>query len=207
MGSNQAGNSRGAGHVTGLTFWLLPASVIVLCSLLALGGESAFLTFRYDRDAIADGAAWRLVSGHLVHLSWGHFFLNMAGLGLVWLLVGRALGTVQWLLGTAFLVLVIDVGFWWLDPNLSWYVGLSGVLHGLLVAGLIAGWHDNPLENTLVLLLVTGKLTYEQWIGPLPGSESTAGGSVVVNAHLYGALAGAAFATLLRIRVRATPAI
>ena len=108
---------------------------------------------------------------------------------------------------TVVLVVAIDAGFWWLNPSLDWYVGLSGVLHGLLVAGLVAGYRESPGENLLLLVLIAAKLGYEQWLGPLPGSESTAGGPVVVNAHLYGALAGAACAAALRIRVRATPAI
>lgn len=207
MGSNQAGKSRAAGHPARLVFWLLPIVLLVLSSVLAVMGEAAFLQFRYEREAIAAGAAWRLVSGHLVHLSWGHYLLNMAGLGLVWLLVGGALDLRRWLVVLVFLVVAIDAGFWWLNPQLDWYVGLSGVLHGLLVAGLLAGWRKSPVENLVLLLLIAAKLGYEQWLGPLPGSESTAGGPVVVNAHLYGALAGAACVAVLRIRVREAPAI
>jgi hypothetical protein len=51
-----------------------------------------------------------------------------------------------------------------------------------------------------------GKLAWEQFSGPLPGSEGTAGGPVIVDSHLFGALGGALTALTLRIRVRpATP--
>ena len=194
--------------MTGITFWLLPASLILLSSLLAIGGETAFLNFRYDRDAIANGAAWRLISGHFVHLSWGHFFLNMAGLGLVWLLVGRALGTGQWLLGTVILVIGIDVGFWWLDPNLGWYVGLSGLLHGVLVAGLYSGIRERDKESIVLLCFVLAKLAWEQFSGgPLPGSEATSGGTVIVNAHLYGTVGGVLAGALLMRRAKPPAAI
>ena len=46
-------------------------------------------------------------------------------------------------------------------------------------------------------LLVVGKLSWEQFDGALPGSESVAGGLVVVDAHLYGALAGALLGIVL----------
>ncbi len=34
------------------------------------------------------------------------------------------------------------------------------------------------------------KLVWEGVMGPMPGSESTAGGPVVVQAHLYGSVGG-----------------
>jgi membrane associated rhomboid family serine protease len=39
-------------------------------------------------------------------------------------------------------------------------------------------------------LLVCGKLLWEQAVGPLPGSAEVAGGKVIVDAHLYGAIGG-----------------
>ena len=97
-------------------------------------------------------------------------------------------------------VVVIDAGFWFLDRQLVWYVGLSGVLHGMLLAGLVAGWAERKTESLLLAALLLAKLIYEQFMGPLPGSESTAGGAVVVNAHLYGAAGGLFSGLLLRVR-------
>ena len=42
----------------------------------------------------------------------------------------------------------------------------------------------------VILALVMAKLLFEQLIGPLPGSETTSGGPVVIDAHLYGAVGG-----------------
>ena len=42
----------------------------------------------------------------------------------------------------------------------------------------------------MLAVFVAGKLLWEQTVGPLPGSESSAGGTVIVNAHLYGAVGG-----------------
>ena len=78
-----------------------------------------------------------------------------------------------------------------------WYVGLSGVLHGLLVAGAMQGFRTLPSESAIILALVTGKLAWEQLSGPLPGSESVSGGDVVVNAHLFGAIGGAIAGVML----------
>ena len=76
-----------------------------------------------------------------------------------------------------------------LEPQLEWYVGLSGVLHGALAAGAIGWWrHESkPLALALTAVLV-GKLAWEQWQGALPLSGDM---PVVVDAHLYGAIGGA----------------
>ncbi len=93
----------------------------------------------------------------------------------------------------------MDAGFWFVDSELRWYVGLSGLLHGLLLAGAIAGIRSLPVESIVIAAVVVAKLAYEQIVGPLPGSESVAGAAVVVNAHLYGAIGGAlAAAAIMR---------
>jgi rhomboid family GlyGly-CTERM serine protease len=106
------------------------------------------------------------------------------------MLVGARATLLAWSLVLLWTVLVIDLGFWIFDSNMLWYVGLSGVLHGLLVAGAIAGLASNRGESLAILVLIFTKVAFEQIVGPLPGSETTSGGPVVVNAHLYGAIAG-----------------
>jgi hypothetical protein len=85
-------------------------------------------------------------------------------------------------------VTCIDAGFVLFEPQLQWYVGLSGVLHGALAAGVVAWWrHETrPLALALTLVLV-GKLAWEQWHGALPLSGDM---PVIVDAHLYGAVGG-----------------
>ena len=207
MGLSQTAKRPVRGRQARARQWLIPLLIGGLGAVAALLGHDALPLLRYDRQGLQNGELWRLLSGHVVHLGWAHFALNATGLALVWLLVGNALGTGRWCIGIIGMVAAIDLGFWFLEPQLAWYVGLSGVLHGVLVAGLILDFDSARVENLIVLLLVAAKLAYEQWFGPLPGSESSAGGPVVVNAHLYGAIAGAALAAIYRIRVPADPAI
>jgi len=71
------------------------------------------------------------------------------------------------------------------------YVGLSGVLHGLLVALLIADYRMNKhFLNLMLLLAIVVKLVWEGATGPMPGSESMAGGNIIVQSHLYGFVGG-----------------
>ncbi len=187
--------------------WLLPVLVLLIAVLLALGGEMTRQWLRFDRVEIDAGELWRLVTGHFVHLGWSHLALNGAGLVLVWYLVGDAFDRLRWFLIGVFTVIIMDIGLWIFDPMLMWYVGLSGLLHGILAAGLMEKLRKPDREALILMLLLLAKLAWEQFSGPLPGSESTAGGTVVVDSHLFGALGGVVAAILLRIRVRHTASI
>jgi rhomboid family GlyGly-CTERM serine protease len=161
----------------------------------------------FDRELIGSGQLWRLVSAHFVHTGFPHLILNLVGLGIVWYLVGEALKPLEWLIVWIVSIAGVNLGLWLLEPQLDWYVGLSGVLHGLIAAGLIASIRTFGVDLWIVLIAVVGKLVYEQVFGPMPGSESTTGIPVIVNAHLYGAIAGAVCGAVLAIRVRATASI
>ena len=181
--------------------WLVPGLVLLLALALMLAGDSGREWLRFERAGIASGEAWRLLSGHFVHLGISHTILNLAGLVLVWLLVGRAYGCREWLWIIAGSIAAIDLGLWFGAPQLEWYVGLSGLLHGMLAAGILDGLADRSAEARILAVVVAGKLAYEQFAGPLPGSEATSGGAVIVDAHLYGVIGGAVVAAAL-IRVR-----
>jgi rhomboid family GlyGly-CTERM serine protease len=189
------------------THWQVPAVITIFAIIAAAFGTAGIEILKYDRLAIADGEYWRLLSGHFSHLGPEHLLLNIAGLVLVWLLVGRQYTTPQWTFVTVFSLVIITLGFWYVDPNLIWYVGLSGLLHGLLVAGAIHGIKSQTVESAIMLVAVASKLIYEQFVGPLPGSEATAGGAVITNAHLYGAIGGAMAAAILWRRVEPATSI
>ncbi len=170
----------------------VPLAIAAASIVAALFGSAGRLLLRWEREAIAGGEWWRLVTGHFAHLNLGHLALNLAGLALVWMLVGGRYRPLGWWLVIAVCLATMDAGFWFIDSHLSWYVGLSGLLHGLLLAGTVDRLREAPLESAVLGLLVAAKLAWEQYAGPLPGSEASTGGPVVVNAHLYGAVAGAA---------------
>ena len=189
------------GIVQGGVHWQIAGVLIAVCVVFALFGDAGQATFRYDRLQIENGEFWRLLTGHFVHLSTSHLVLNMAGLVLVWLLVGRYFSRTQWLVVFAITLAVTTASFWFIDVHLLWYVGMSGVLHGLLIAGAIRGLRELPTESAILLAVVGAKLMWEQFSGPLPGSESTTGGAVVVNAHLFGAIGGGIAAAVTGRRV------
>lgn len=173
-------------------FACLPALILlVVAAGLEIWGQAAREWLRYDREEIANGETWRLLSGHFVHLGWSHLVLNGTGLMLIAYLVASHFSHRQWLAICLATIVGMDLGFWYLQPQLNWYVGLSGLLHGLLAAGTVNGMRRREAEFWIIGVFLLGKLIYEQLLGPLPGSEASSGGNVVVAAHLYGALSGA----------------
>ena len=170
------------------TYWLILLMLCVFIELLQLNE-----LLRFDRDFIAQGNLWLLFSGNLVHLNWNHLMLNMAGLSLVAVFFSTYMSVRAWLLLSVWSALLVGVGLFYLNPQITWYVGMSGVLHGLFIVG---AWHESrrfAASGVALLVLIALKLAWEQWAGALPGSEAMAGGHVVVDAHLYGAIAGALF--------------
>jgi rhomboid family GlyGly-CTERM serine protease len=187
--------------------WLLPGVIVAVAALLAVTGDWGRDLLRYDRVAISEGELWRLLSGHIVHLGWSHFFLNGIGLLLIFYLVESRFTILQWLIIALVAIAAIDIGFWIWQPQLIWYVGLSGLLHGFLAAGAVDGIRTGQIDYRLIAAFLLVKLAYEQLLGPLPGSEGTTGGIVVVAAHLYGAIGGALIGSYLSFRKARAAAI
>jgi rhomboid family GlyGly-CTERM serine protease len=170
--------------------WLVGLLAAVLV-LLGLTGDTGRELLRYERLAVLHGEYWRLITGHFVHGSTQHLLLNAVGLGIVAALFPREYSLRGWLLILAGSLVIIDLGFVLLEPQLDWYVGLSGVLHGALAAGAIGWWKH---ESRLLAL------AWEQWQGALPLSGDM---PVVVDAHLYGAIGGALAGAWLALHNRA----
>ena len=190
------------GNKSPLDDWVIPGVIILMSVLIALAGDLGREWLRYDRVWILQGEAWRLATGHVAHLSWSHLALNSAGLLLVWFLIGTSYQLKSWVVIIISSLVTIDLLFWLLNPGLHWYVGMSGLLHGLLAAGIVARLRPLNAETIVLLVLLSAKIGWEQVAGPVPGSVSTSGGPVVVDAHLYGALGGVLGALLAQIRVR-----
>jgi rhomboid family GlyGly-CTERM serine protease len=185
------------GRLPGIWVLGLLAGISVL---LGLGGESTRLALRYERSAILMGQYWRLVTGHLVHGSVGHLLLNVVGVGLIAALLSRDYSFRQWLWILLLSLAAIDVGFVFFEPQLDWYLGLSGVLHGALAAGAVAWWcHESKILASSLTAVLIGKLAWEQWYGALPLSGDM---PVIVDAHLYGATGGLIAALILWVYSR-----
>jgi rhomboid family GlyGly-CTERM serine protease len=182
--------------------WWLPIAVALCILALETFGDTGREALSLYWPGVAEGQVWRLLAAHFVHLGPSHALLNIAGLILVWYLVGPGFGRGAWAFIAVASAFTIDLGLWSFEPELTWYVGLSGVLHGLLAAGLIRRLPTREFDVWALAVLLIVKIGYEQLAGPMPGSETTSGGPVVVGAHLYGAVGGVIAGIICRHRVR-----
>lgn len=162
-------------------------AVLALIVALSATGEWGRARLAYDRDALAGYQWWRLVSAHLVHLSWRHALLNCAGLAVLWALFAREFTPGRWLWIVTLAALAIDLGLWFLHPGVDWYVGASGVLHGAWAAGACAAYRRGDGMGAVIMLLLVIKLVYEQQSG---SSVFEGDLPLVPAAHLLGALGG-----------------
>ena len=179
------------------------ALICVLALLLApeLDGQAARDAMSYQRAALSDGQWWRILSAHFVHLDLEHAVLNGLGVVLMWALFARDYAPFAWLAIYLVASLAVSAGLWLFSPEVEWYVGASGALHGVMTAGTLAHLRRGDLDGWILAIFIVVKLGYEQFAGALPfaGSPDT-----VVDAHLYGAIGGVVLAPFLRLR-RQTP--
>jgi len=173
------------------------AAVAVLVIVLETGGEAVRLLLRFDRDGLKAGEYWRLVTGHLVHLGWGHALLNLAALGLIVTAFRPLIGWGRWGIAALAAMISIDVGLWLSSPPVGWYVGLSGVLHGMVVAAAVELLATSPRTGFVILAAVAAKLAWEALRGPLPFTVGLSGGDVIEEAHLWGAIGGGLAAVVI----------
>ena len=165
--------------------------VAVLLAFHGLGAD-ALPVLRYERSAVLSGEAWRLVTGHLVHADMVHLGWNVLGVLIVAFLVARDYSWRQWLVILGVSIATTDLGFLLLAPQLEWYVGFSGVLHGLMAAGLVAWLRTSRDAITWIVTgLFAAKLAWEHFAGPLPFTAASLELPVVHEAHTYGAIGGA----------------
>lgn len=181
-----------------LSTHLLPVLIAFVVILFGLFGSDITLWLRFERNGILSGEIWRLFTGHLAHLSWTHILTNLLGLALVWGLFGHHLPAKRWLHVIIFNALGISLLLLIVDSHILWYVGLSGVLHGMFLVGCLYDMRSGRWDSKLLLVLLIGKLLWEQLREPIGETASLIhqlvelfiGGAVIVDAHLFGAIMG-----------------
>ena len=199
---NAGGPARGLGSVLrslngdrGYGIALL--GVCATLALFELAGEPGRAALSYDRTAIASGEWWRLLSAHFVHLDATHAALNGLGVVLMWALFARDYSPGRWAAIYSCAMLAVSAGLWLFNPEVQWYVGASGALHGVMTAGTLAHLKRRDLDGWILAIFIVAKLGYEQFAGSMPFAGEA---RTIVDAHLYGAIGGLAPALVLKPR-------
>ncbi len=168
----------------------IPFIVLFACLIAALSSQWIDSSWAYDRNAVQGGELWRLLTANFLHTNWNHLALNMGGLFIIWHIYWD-IGNFKWQ-GLFILVPAVlgAVLLYWLSPESVHYVGLSGALHGTIVAFAIADLKLNRWLGIGVLAGVAIKLAMEQIYGSSEMVMDLIGTTVAVNSHLWGVVSG-----------------
>lgn len=136
---------------------------------------------------------WRIISAHILHLDSQHAISNAIGLLLPTLFFVRHFNVRTWL--NAFVIIAASTSILvWLWGAPERFVGLSGIIHGLFVTGILLDWESQQYRLSQWLLptalaLLVGKVVLEI-IGVLHSSMLQNTGEDFGYIHAAGILGG-----------------
>ena len=176
------------------SFWCcLILSALMLC--LTAMDAIVFDALSLAPTKVSAGEYWRLLTGNLVHFGWLHTLTNAAALLLCVLAFFADYSLKKFSLLLLWCGASVGVGIYIFNPEYSPYAGLSGAIHGLIVAGLLLTRGYPVWIRVIALGLVTAKLIQENSAGyEATDLQALLPVAVAVESHLYGALAGLVFA-------------
>lgn len=170
--------------------------VAIICSLLTLWylitGESPIQEsmFAYHHDWFETGQWWRLITAHFMHTNVFHFVVNLVGLILLYFLHSEYSTPKMFTVNILILCLGISLCIYFWSPSIRWYVGLSGVLHGIFAWGVIIDIFFKRKTGYLLLAGLTVKIIDEQFFSDSQFMSNLIEAHVASDAHFFGAVIG-----------------
>ena len=173
---------------------LFVSVVILICATFS---DNTFPLLSLERAKVADGELWRIFSSNFVHFGWAHTLMNLAAFLIAVFILIDSISPARFIGLITVCCFSVGVGIYYLNPEYAVYAGLSGSIHGFLIAGLMLNKRHVYWVNGIFIVLIFGKIFYEhqtdyqatelQSLLPVP---------VAYDAHLYGAIAGLVFGVL-----------
>jgi rhomboid family GlyGly-CTERM serine protease len=188
QGSAQAARIITESSYGSAALWLGPCALVTVMLAVEFLGDWGRSWLAFDRDAIAAGQWWRLLTGSFAHLGWYHWMLNTLGVLVLVLLCPQPLSLRIWARRVLLIGVAMSGCLWFFVPRLDNYVGMSGVIHGLFLLGLVPQVRRGDLIALGCLLYLLGKIAWELYAGAPVSDEAAIGGRVIVESHLYGTL-------------------
>lgn len=163
--------------------------------LLTAFENPLFPLLSLEPTRVSAGEFWRLLTANLVHFGWMHTLMNAAALLLCALAFFTDYSLKKFSLLLLWCCVGVGVGIYSFNPEYSPYAGLSGAIHGLIVAGLLQARVYPIWIRVAALGLVLAKLVQENSADyQATDLQALLPVAVAVESHLYGAIAGLVFA-------------
>lgn len=180
-------------------------ALTLLVLAFSAAAELVFPLLSLDRSQVARGEYWRLLTANFVHFGWAHTLMN---LGAFLLCSFALLSEFSIKAFTALIVsccLVVGICIYTFNPEYETYAGLSGALHGFIVAGLLVNKRHKYWVNGILITLVFAKVINENRAGYQSNElQDLLPVAVAYSAHLYGALAGLVFGLIHLLTIKLT---
>lgn len=171
---------------------LLGVAALILASfiLVEFASQSLVPPLEFQRQAIAQGEVWRLLTGNFTHFGDYHTWMNAAGLAALVAVLFWYLPVAWFAAGAVLIPLGVGISLF-LFADVDVYRGFSGANYGLLAMGLLLALPQQPRLYALAYCVLLGKIVYEQ----LPGYDvdylqGQIGVPVAIEAHLAGFCSG-----------------
>lgn len=170
---------------------------LVIAGLIIIFAATASTTFTLlslERNKVITGELWRLLTSNFVHFGWAHTLMNLAAFVICAIALLNTFSVKRLLALIVFCCIAVGTGVYFFNPEYETYAGLSGAIHGFIVAGLLLNKRHAYWLNGIFIALIFAKIFYEHQ----PGYQATElqallPVAVAYDAHLYGALAGLLF--------------
>lgn len=167
----------------------------------------------YERVAILNGQAWRLLTGHLTHWSADHFLWDVVMFLVLGAVVERR-DRLAFILTVVASATAITTALWLGHPEIAEYRGLSGIdsalfTHAALLLHRDGRRFNQPLLRHIsvaLLMAFAAKLIYEIASKNTLFVDSASAGFVALPAvHVIGGLAGCAVGACCKVRFWIAP--
>jgi len=176
--------------------WLNWLFLGLLCLIIYTVSANNITVLDYNRELIIDGEYWRLLSGNFNHTNIYHLILNLGALAVIGGLHYRYYNSVVYTSLILLLSIGVGVGILWLSPSTHLYVGLSGILHGMIIVGAIIDVTKKYYSGYILIIGTIIKVLNEQLFNSPVEISQLIEAKVLTEAHLYGLVTGLIIAPL-----------
>jgi rhomboid family GlyGly-CTERM serine protease len=178
---------------------LIETTILIIISLLVYFFEpQASKWLAYYHTGIKQFEFWRLITATFCHTNFNHLAMNLIGLVVILGLFIDTFKKSSLIPLIIFSSLFIGLTLFLFEPNIIWYVGFSGVLHALFSYGVACDIQQRSKWGIGLGIGLLVKIVYEQYFGAQQSTIDLIGASVLINAHLYGMIAGLVYYAVYR---------
>ena len=176
--------------------WLNWFFLGLLCLIIYAISAENITVLDYNRESIINGEYWRLISGNFNHTNIYHLLLNLGALAVIGGLHYRYYNSAAYTSLILLLSIGVGVGILWLSPSTHLYVGLSGILHGIIIVGAVIDVTKKYYSGYILMIGTVIKVINEQLFNSPVEISQLIEAKVLTEAHLYGLVTGLIIAPL-----------